>query len=230
MAGGKWRERLRRVRDRFFHRRGSQHLEASTVPNTTTVPPEVNVQQPNSRRLANNLPLPVIQIAPNQPAYYYPPSRLQDNLQARGHAPGSAAMEVPLLFPPSGLASFSFIGPFYPTRSSSRPTTTSTDSSRQSRRTQRHQRHRLPLRVPPKLSSSSRKKLSAMKKGSSPFSSSCPELSARVRPALGHRQAKTSSPLFPSCSSSDPHLARRAQRVSQPTHSPPATPRAASAG
>ncbi|EAQ88382.1 predicted protein [Chaetomium globosum CBS 148.51] len=105
MARGKWRERIRRARRRLLRRQGQCIIQDSP----TFAPYGQPFQQASCA--PNDPHIPVIQIGPNQPSYYYPPLRLQDNLR-RYHTPHQSTFDLTLPIPPSGISQR------YPTRSS----------------------------------------------------------------------------------------------------------------
>ncbi|KAH6631461.1 hypothetical protein F5144DRAFT_491260 [Chaetomium tenue] len=105
MARGKWRERLRRARRRLLRRQGQYPIQGSP----TFAPYGQPFQQ--APCAPNDQHIPVIQIGPNQPSYYYPPFRLQDNLRSY-HTPHQSTFNLTLPVPPSGISQR------YPTRSS----------------------------------------------------------------------------------------------------------------
>lgn len=92
MATGKWRRRLRRVREHFWRRYPS--------PDRALQPPEP--LPPIVHATATNNRPPVVQLGPNQPTYYFPPSHLQDHL-AGGREPDCLPPGISLA--PSSLSS-----------------------------------------------------------------------------------------------------------------------------
>lgn len=92
MATGKWRRRLRRVREHFWRRSPSPDRAAQPP---EPLPPIVHATAPNNRP-------PVVQLGPNQPTYYFPPSHLQDHL-AGGREPDCLPPGISLA--PSALSS-----------------------------------------------------------------------------------------------------------------------------
>ncbi|KAH6856940.1 hypothetical protein B0I37DRAFT_86961 [Chaetomium sp. MPI-CAGE-AT-0009] len=105
MVERKWRERLRRTRNRLFHGR-RQRL---TKDNPTSAPFGPPLLQ--AAGSANDQTTPVVQIGPNPPSYYYPPFRLQYNLRGH-HSPNHSTFDLTLPIPPSGISQH------YPRRSS----------------------------------------------------------------------------------------------------------------
>jgi hypothetical protein len=102
MANGKWRERLRRARDRVLRRQEEPAVVQPPVPDPT--PSEPQMFSPTAPKNA-----PVIQLGPNQPVYYYPPAHLHDNLPNSGQP--AAPFDVCLPVPTSGLSPRPVIGP-----------------------------------------------------------------------------------------------------------------------
>lgn len=223
MAGGKWRNRLRRIRDRVFRRRDTPQAEASAPPTHATVPSEPGIPRQNQPGLPTDSQPPVIQISPNQPVYYYPRTLLRDGPLWHAHGQGTSDVRLPA--PPPGLASPSPVRPFYSTRDSSRSTARTKRPDPQRPYPIQKQRDARPF-APRNQPSSGSQSPGGAQGGSSPVSSSF-ELSARSPSdySPGHHtshrgRAETSR----SSTGSNPLTARNTQGMFSLAPSPAATP------